>query len=332
MMKIDDIKTIAKLKLEKRYDDIYKQYGREVYLITVSDKYKYTDIRNLLDHGRYLELYEKYGEEIYKKYMKQMRKKDVENELGIHFGFINYLFLENLKGTFSVLRNKAIKVGAGVAITCGYVAAVLSSSYDDIIEENSVTYSEEINEYDIEIKKYADYINSLNLSDLEIIMKVMNDMWSNIDGYKNPGEYDAIGYHRLALYMDGYGVCRNMADDFTARMNAINADYEACNMFVYLNDAEINDIQRTILTENDTITENSDTDNQKEDSSNKENSSDIEDSSNVDYETEFIKNTTGNHMVSCVKLKDEDILLIVDPTNPSIGVLKNGQIYIYAIK
>lgn len=71
---------------------------------------------------------------------------------------------------------------------------------------------------------------------------------------------------------------------------------------------EINNINRNILVSNETVSE--DTEN---------NSSEFTD--------ELITNTVGNHMVSCIKLKEDDVLLIVDPTNPSIGVLKNGKIY-----
>lgn len=211
---------------------------------------------------------------------------------------------QNLK----IIRNQAAKVMLGLTIVSGGFSTMISSQYDQVIENNSKVYQSEIKDYDEEIKTYAEHINSMNLSDLEIIMKVMNDMWNSIDGYKTPDMYDAIGYPRLALYMDGYGVCRNMADDFTARMDAINPNYKACNLNVYLKEAEINNIRRTTLVNYNSIADNS------------------EQEENIDYKSEIISNLTGNHMVSCVKLKEDDVLLIVDPTNPSIGVLKNGEI------
>ena len=304
-----NIKDIIQLMKEKKYDEIYQKYGRETYLRVVSNKHQIRDIDKLMDEGRFFELYEKYGEKIYRDYLREMKKVDVENELGIKFKFNNYLFFENITQNLKIIRNQAAKVMLGLTIVSGGFSTMISSQYDQVIENNSKVYQSEIKDYDEEIKTYAEHINSMNLSDLEIIMKVMNDMWNSIDGYKTPDMYDAIGYPRLALYMDGYGVCRNMADDFTARMNAINPDYEACNLNVYLKEAEINNIRRTTLVNYNSIADNS------------------EQEENIDYKSEIISNLTGNHMVSCVKLKEDDVLLIVDPTNPSIGVLKNGNIY-----
>ena len=304
-----NIKDIIQLMKEKKYDEIYQKYGRETYLRVVSNKHQIRDIDKLMDEGRFFELYEKYGEKIYRDYLREMKKVDVENELGIKFKFNNYLFFENMTQNLKIIRNQAAKVMLGLTIVSGGFSTMISSQYDQVIENNSKVYQSEIKDYDEEIKTYAEHINSMNLSDLEIIMKVMNDMWNSIDGYKTPDMYDAIGYPRLALYMDGYGVCRNMADDFTARMNAINPNYEACNLNVYLKEAEINNIRRTTLVNYNTIADNS------------------EQEENIDYKSEIISNLTGNHMVSCVKLKEDDVLLIVDPTNPSIGVLKNGNIY-----
>lgn len=303
-----NIKDIIQLMKEKKYDEIYQKYGRETYLRVVSNKHQIRDIDKLMDEGRFFELYEKYGEKIYRDYLREMKKVDVENELGIKFKFNNYLFFENMTQNLKIIRNQAAKVMLGLTIISGGFSTMISSQYDQVIENNSKVYQSEIKDYDEEIKTYAEHINSMNLSDLEIIMKVMNDMWNSIDGYKTPDMYDEIGYPRLALYMDGYGVCRNMADDFTARMNAINPNYEACNLNVYLKEAEINNIRRTTLVNYNTIADNS------------------EQEENIDYKSEIISNLTGNHMVSCIKLKEDDVLLIVDPTNPSIGVLKNGEI------
>ena len=303
-----NIKDIIQLMKEKKYDEIYQKYGRETYLRVVSNKHQIRDIDKLMEEGRFFELYEKYGEKIYRDYLREMKKVDVENELGIKFKFNNYLFFENMTQNLKIIRNQAAKVMLGLTIVSGGFSTMISSQYDQVIENNSKVYQSEIKDYDEEIKTYAEHINSMNLSDLEIIMKVMNDMWNSIDGYKTPDMYDAIGYPRLALYMDGYGVCRNMADDFTARMNAINPNYEACNLNVYLKEAEINNIRRTTLVNYNSIADNS------------------EQEENIDYKTEIISNLTGNHMVSCIKLKEDDVLLIVDPTNPSIGVLKNGEI------
>lgn len=299
-------KDIIQLVKEKKYDEIYEKYGTEMYLLLTPRKYKNKDIDQLLKEGRFLDIYEKYGERIYKANLEEIREKDIENELGIHFQFNNYLFFENLKSKLKITQKNIVVTSIIMSI---YVTTGVSNDWDDTLEKNSVIYQSEINDYDQEIEKYADYINSLHLSDLEIIMKVMNDMWSNIEGYKDPDHYNIRGYDRLSIYMDGYGVCRNMADDFTARMNAINPDYEACNLIVFLKNIEIDNIKNKIVREGNATGLMNSTNNQSDEQGIKN-----------------IQNIIGNHMVSCIRLKEDDVLLIVDPTNPSIGVLKNGEI------
>ncbi len=303
----EDIKDILKLRKEKKYDEIYSKYGQKVYVNIVPKSYQDMDIDKLLNAGRFLDVYEKYGEDTYEVHIKEMRKKDIENEVGVKPGFINYLFFEKCKKGLKVVRNGVLNLSIAATVASTAFVGVISAASDSKIEENSIEYESEIDEYNDEIKEYAKYINSLGLNDLEIIMKVMNDMWSTIDGYNYASEYDLLGYQRLALYYEGFGVCRNMADDFTARMNAINPEYEACNLNVYISDAELNGINRNILVSNDTVSEE------------ENNSSDLKD--------DILTNMVGNHMVSCIKLKDADVLLIVDPTNPSIGVLKNGKVH-----
>ena len=121
-----------------------------------------------------------------------------------------------------------------------------------MIEENKKEYNNVIEQYDKKIEEYALKVKELNLTDFQIVMKVMDDMWSSIKGYGEPTE-DIIGFQRLDfLEDDGVGVCRNMADDFTAKLNAINPEFHARNMVVYMKDAkyEFCNIERKILNEN----------------------------------------------------------------------------------
>ncbi len=302
-MRKEDIQNIYKLIKEKRFDQVYKLYGTNTYLAVTPNKHKKNDIKSLIAEGKFFELYEKYGENVYSKYEKAIMRADVRNELGVKPGFINCALLENIKRKLKVAKTLVFATSLVVAAS-PVVLTVLSTS---VIKESEAKYEDILDEYNNEIDEYAKYINGLGLNDLEVIVKVMNDMWSNIEGYKNPDEtYDSIGFNRLALYNDGYGICRNMADDFTARMNAINPKYEACNLNVYISDSRLNNINRTIVDTNETV----------EDVSNEQVSEPIID----------ITDIFGNHMVSCITLKDEDTILIVDPTNPSIGVLQNGKI------
>lgn len=296
----EDVKVIYKLMKEKKYDQIYKLYGQKTYTLVAPYIYQKKDIKRLLKEGRFYDIYEKYGEKVYLNYINKMMRMDVINEVGVRPGFINCLYFEKLKKKLVLMKKTALVAGCAFAS----LPVALSGLGTMTINDNKAVYQDLVDEYDKEIEEYAKYINSLGLTDLEIIVKVMNDMWSNIEGYKNPERYDDIGYNRLSLYYDGYGVCRNMADDFTARMNAINPEYEACNISVYIDSAQTNGIKRNIIISNETV---------------EEIPSEIEES--IDCTKIF-----GNHMVSCIKLKDKNLILIVDPTNPSIGILKNGEI------
>ena len=308
-MKLEDYIIITKLVKEKKYNDIYMRYGKKCFLEFTPYSYQKSDIGNLLKNGKFLDIYEKYSITIYNKYLNQMRKIDIQNELGNNC--FKYVIFENLKSKLKLIKKNTILGLATLSTLSVCFTAQVSASIDKIIKNNSIQYEKEIDDYNNEITKYAEYINSLNLNDLEIIIKVIDDMWSNIDGYKTPSNYDILGYQRLSLYIDGYGVCRNMADDFTARINAINSDYEACNLYVLISDAQINNIQRNIINENNTINQN-----------NQEN--------NSNYKDEFTKELIGNHLVTCMKLKDDNAIVIVDPTNPSIGLYQNGKVYMFS--
>ncbi len=208
------------------------------------------------------------------------------------------------------------------------------------IEENTKKYSEEIDEYNQSIEDYANYINSLNLTDLQIIMKVINDQW---EMYKYGQDEDLItGYYRLSFQENGYGVCTSFADDFTAKMNAINPAYEAKNVYCYVSDSimketiEIVDIERKkvsspepVRIENEeeqypSYQEPNDKENQQEEATQEPNQS-----TNLITRILFSTKVYGNHTVSMIKIPGEEYNLIVDPTNLMIGVIKDGQIYMF---
>lgn len=178
-------------------------------------------------------------------------------------------------------------------------------SYKKEVKNNTKKYEQEIDLYNEFLKEYAQYIKSLELSETEMIIKVIKDIWSDIDGYGKCNDL-ILGYERLAFQEEGKGVCTSFADDFTARINAINPEYDAKNIIVYMNELEqgkkmeIIDFERTIL----------------------------EESSNVDEDILKKQKKFGNHMVSVLKLKDKNLYLVVDPTNLLIGVLRDGEIQI----
>lgn len=180
--------------------------------------------------------------------------------------------------------------------------------YQTLTDENKIEYSSEIEEYNKNIEEYAKYINSLNLTHLQTIMKVMSDQWEQ---YKYCVDEDLIvGYYRLSFQEKGYGVCTSFADDFTAKMNAINPLYEAKNVYctmsnnINANEVEIVDLERNTI---EVVNEDND--------------------SKVSILPLLLN--TGNHVVTMIKIPDEDYYLIVDSTNLMIGLIKNGKIHVF---
>ena len=139
-------------------------------------------------------------------------------------------------------------------------------------------------------------------------MKVMDDMWKGIQGYKEP-EKDISGYLELDLATEeGYGVCRNMASDVARKLQEINPDYNARIIAVYNDDVyKIADIHRNVIQDNETVMEE---EKEKPESSEK-----------LD-----ITKMIGNHMVTLVDLNNDNITLALDPTNPGIGIYRDGNI------
>ena len=172
----------------------------------------------------------------------------------------------------------------------------------------------------------------MNLTDLQTVMKVMDDMWENIDGYGEP-KIDSPYFPRLDMTEGGVGVCRNMADDVTAKLNAINPEYNARNLTVYLDSEELTsegfsmaNIERTILQDNETVV---DQDNENQDQDGTDNSEGEKEDKNelTEEQKEKLSKYVGNHMVTAIDLKEEDVTLIIDSTNCNLGVFEDGKIY-----
>lgn len=171
------------------------------------------------------------------------------------------------------------------------------------------------------VNQYAENIKKMGLTDLEIFMKVQDDMHKSIEGYGAP-KLDIEGYFGVDIGQEnGTGVCRNMADDIVNKLNAINKDYNARMFIVKAMPGETDDPNiRKNYAEMASIggTEF--------------------DSTSIRNIVHFIYYTTnnkdvydviGNHAVVAVDLKQENITLIIDPTNTCLGVFKDGKITIF---
>lgn len=64
---------------------------------------------------------------------------------------------------------------------------------EKIKAENREMYEEVIEDYEKQIENYAENIKAMNLTDLEIFMKVQEDIHKSIIGYGDP-QLDIEGY------------------------------------------------------------------------------------------------------------------------------------------
>lgn len=228
----------------------------------------------------------------------------VPKKLNKPYSYNNYVLIRDKKRKELRKFNMRLSLLMSVVIVATATLS-LKSAGNELKKENTVIYSEQILEYNDRINDYANYINSLGLNDLQIIMKVINDTWNEIDGY-GKAENLIDGYFRLSFQEENKGVCTSFADDFTCKINAINPSYNARNLTVYMNPNETEDIKIVDIQRNVLETTN-------------------EESKCLD---EIVSYIIGNHMVSLIDIPESDVTLMVDPTNLLIGCLKNGKIYV----
>ncbi len=268
-------------------------------------KYRKEDKKKLIKEKRYEDIYNKYGEYEYDKLLIKAMYEEIKEEKGTLRAQLWKIKEQILFGI------KKIGMYGGIALLS--TSAVISSDIEGTKKENSIKYQNEIEEYNNKISDYANEINSMNLNDTQIFMKVMDDMWENIKGYGKPKK-DILGFSELDLATEeGQGVCRNMASDVAKKLNEINPEYNARTMAVQLSDDgnfQIADIKRNILKEDQTII--------NEQEQTEENEDGIFD--------KVIENIVGNHAVTFVDLSKYNLTLVLDPTNPGIGIYHNGKI------
>ncbi len=288
---------------------MYIEIGIKV-LNTSKEEIKEILCQNLLKEGKYFELMEVSEKSFYKQ-LKNIQKKDIEFEIGKKRRFNIHAIKESIK--------RKIKLGIFIALFSIYIKAnwitfltkqINQINIENIYDNEDLRKLEQIKkQYQDDISKYADEINELNLEDLEIIIKEMADMWKNIYGYKSPNFlYDEKGIFQYNLYYTNYGVCREFASDCAVRLNEINSSYNAQAVAVKFKDVYLNDLPRNIFGETEKSAENS-------------------------FLSELLLNLIikemGNHMVVLLTIPDKNYTLLIDPTNPSIGLVDNGNIYIF---
>ena len=324
MMDKEKQNIIKQLKKDKNYHAIYVNFGRIAYLNNIPRSYRKKEIKKLKNEGRYEDIFNKYGEEEYNKILLHACVQEMKEAKGPLKAY-SWGILQRIK-----MFTK--QVGIYTASMLLGFSAILIEAGQEKIDENGVKYEKEIENYNENISQYAEEVKKMHLSDLQIIMKVMDDMWNNIQGYGTP-QKDILGYLELDLATkDGYGVCRNMASDMAEKLNKINPKYNARTMNAtiveegnyHLADIELKSVE---------FNENLEEDDRGLNQTLNENIRQEKERAILELIgeplAEGLKNITGNHMVTLIDIPEEDVILVVDPTNPSIGLYKNGKIKMF---
>ena len=292
---MDKKEEIKRLKKEKNYEEIYRKFGSKEYVKNTPSSYRKKDLNKLVKEGKFEDIYSKYGKKVYNNLLSRAKYQEIKENKGRKSAIL-WRIKRSLKLTGLYL---------GIASSTFTLSfPVLNAS---TTKENEIKYEKEIKNYDNKIKKYAEEVNKLKLNDVQVFMKVIDDMWNQIKGYKNP-ELDLTGFLELDLASeDGYGVCRNMASDVARKLNEINPDYNARTLVVNMGhdgQYKLADVKRKILEENETV----DTDSSSKDVQNK------------------MSDILGNHVITLVDVKSDNLIVVLDPTNPGIGIYQNGKI------
>lgn len=243
-MKEKEIKKEVKLLAKQgQFEQIYHEYGVTYFRKYVSRNYKKKDLRKLKNEGKYFDIYEKYGEK-YLDYL-TIYAKDVRNEAG---------WKRSLPIEIGICCGRGLIRGCVAGYSIILVAFVgllgyLGIKVDVTKIQNSQKYAKEIDEYKEKIKEYSKNFDIHTQSDMEIIMKIMNDMHKTIRGYGEP-KIDATGYEGMdVMDKNGIGVCRNMAENMADKLNAINPEYNARTIGLYAKgeDYESANIEKNII-------------------------------------------------------------------------------------
>ncbi|MBR3613641.1 MAG: hypothetical protein IKL55_00480 [Clostridia bacterium] len=296
-------KRIKELKAQGKYEEIFFEFGKDAYIRYVPAKHRNQDLKKLKKEGRYEDIFNKHGESEYNKILITAMYNEIKEAKG--FGAAAaWRTKEFIKSTLQNMGLYSLALSLSISGSMAMLSEMETS-------ENADIYKDEIKAYNDKIENYANEVNRYAFNDVQIFVKVIDDMWNGIKGYANP-QKDIHGYLELDLATeDGFGVCRNMASDVARKLNEINPKYNARIMAARMGEDgyyEIADVGRTVIEPNQTVTNS---DGQSDHLSNLE---------------KVITNITGNHMITLVDVPEDNLTVVLDPTNPGIGIYLNGKI------
>lgn len=198
---------------------------------------------------------------------------------------------DRIENNKKVEKVKYALVGVSVSLAIFLVAtpSIIAHYRKKMSEENNLDLLNSYNQY---IQNYANQFDKDELEDLDIFVKIMYDSMKDGSKYKKVDEVP-FGYERLFLYDNKFGDCANYSDDMTAKLNAINSDYHARNLYVNMQDGNLEE-------------------------------------NLIDPIDKFIRKyiVNANHCVTVVDIDDK--VVVIDPTNYAIGTIKNGQIVMFS--
>ena len=163
----EDRKIIKQLKEEKNFDEIYEKYGRKIYLKNTDIEEQQRDVDYLKSTNQLKKIKEKYGIITYILCLDNMKYKKIVETKGKKKAKIwkVSLITRRIIGAICFLYSVPL-------VGCGVFTDVLTF-------KNKIVHSDEIDEYEKKITEYAKKVNKLNLTDIQVFMKVYQDIWSN---------------------------------------------------------------------------------------------------------------------------------------------------------
>ena len=310
----------TELRAKAKYEEIYQKYGIDAYRLYVPNKVIRAEIQKLKREGSYEAIRNKFGEGVYNSCLIDAYAREIAEAKGDRKAF---LWKTGMKIKKFFVKSSLLAAGmASVTATYGtaFLVSLAHTSNIEQSKENASKYESMIDDYNEDVSKYIrEEFDGKDYTHVQIFIKLMDDMWKNIDGYKEPA-LDIVGYDELDLSENGYGVCRNMAADVAKKLQALGYEAEPYTVYMGENlDCSVVPIERNILPEDDV-------------ESGMEHKTFGEESAEVigDLFEEGMKRMytpiIGNHKVVFVKIPEDNLTIVLDPTNLMIGVYKNGKI------
>lgn len=187
--------------------------------------------RDYLIKNHYFDIiYKEYGNTVYKNLLEERICYDIYLETN------NKFLMKMMKIKMEIL--KKTKYLIFLLISSILISMIYPIYFSYRTWKNKIKYSSYSLEYDNMVNNYSDDINKLkNVNDLDIIMKVINDMQKGVKKISPSEEDEIFASPGLTLYIRKKGVCRHFADDFVYKINTINNEYNARVLYVLMQDS-----------------------------------------------------------------------------------------------